>query len=170
MNRKTGSAPLGAPKPDRVRDGVRAVAMVEATKGLVVLLAGFGLLSLIHESAGEVAEEIVGHMHLNPASRYPRIFIDLADHLSDARLWALASLALTYSSLRFLEAYGLWRERRWAEWLAVASGGIYIPFEIYELLAGVSVLKLIIFATNLGVVAYMAYVLKVSRENAAARP
>lgn len=143
--------------------GVRAVAVVEAAKGTVLLLAGFGLLSLVHRSAQAVAEEIVGHLHLNPASRYPRIFIDLAGNLSDTRLWLLSVLALTYASLRFLEAYGLWRERNWAEWLAVASGAIYVPFEIYELMAGVSVLKLFTFSVNIAVVAYMLHVLRQSR-------
>lgn len=143
--------------------GVRLVAVVEAAKGAVILLAGFGLLALVHRGAQEMAEEIVGHLHLNPASRYPRIFIDLMGHLSDRRLWGLAVLALAYSSLRFLEAYGLWRERAWAEWLAVASGAVYLPFEIYGLMAGVSPLKLVIFAINLAVVGYMAYVLRQAR-------
>jgi hypothetical protein len=108
---KAGTLLTPSGESDRVRGGVRAVATVEAAKGAVILLAGFGLLSLVHRSAQEVAEEIVGHMHLNPASRYPCIFIDLAGHLSDSRLWMLAGLAMTYSGLRFLEAYGLWSER-----------------------------------------------------------
>ncbi|MCZ7627423.1 MAG: DUF2127 domain-containing protein [Candidatus Methylomirabilis sp.] len=47
-------------------------------------------------------------------------------------------MAAGYASVRFVEAYGLWLERRWAEWFAAVSGGIYIPFEIYELLYGES--------------------------------
>ena len=49
--------------------------------------------------------------------------------------------ALTYSAIRFTEAYGLWRERRWAEWLSAVSGAIYLPFEIYELAGGITPLK-----------------------------
>lgn len=153
----------GDPEPAHVRKGVRAVALFEAGKGAVVLLAGFGLLSMIHGSARDVAEQIVAFVHLDPSGRYSRIFIDIADHLSDTRLWMLAGLALLYSSLRFLEAYGLWRERRWAEWLAVASGGIYLPFEIYQLCCGTSPLKLAILAINVIVIAYMAFVLKASK-------
>ena len=155
----------GGPGHAGTRKGVRAVAAVEAAKGAVILLAGFGLMALIHKDAQAVAEELVGHMHLNPASRYPRIFIDLAGHLSDGRLWLLASFALAYSSLRFLEAYGLWRERRWAEWLSVVSGGIYLPFEVYELVGGVTLLKLATLAITLAVVFYMASVLMQSLAN-----
>lgn len=139
--------------------GVRAVALIEAAKGAVILLAGFGLLSLVHKDAQGIAEALVGHLHLNPANRYPRIFIELAGRLTDTRLWLLAGLAISYSSLRFIEAYGLWRERRWAEWFAVASGAIYVPIELYELFAGVSALKLMTFTLNVAVVAYMGYLL-----------
>ena len=112
---------------------IRAAAMLEATKGLIVVVAGFGLLSFVHRDAQSIAEQLVAHLHLNPASRYPRVFIDASARLTDTRLWALAALAAAYATARFIEAYGLWRGRRWAEWFAAVSGGIYIPFEIFEL-------------------------------------
>lgn len=120
----------------RLLSPVRAVALFEAAKGALVLLAGFGALALIDQDAQRIAEQLVGHLHLNPAKRYPIIFIDTAAHLTDARLWVLAGLAAAYGLIRLVEAYGLWRERRWAEWFAAVSGGIYIPFEIYELFRG----------------------------------
>jgi uncharacterized membrane protein (DUF2068 family) len=150
---------------DPTARGVRLVALVEAAKGAVVLLAGFGILSLVHENVQAVAEELVRHAHLNPASRYPRIFIQLAGDLTAGRLWLLAALALAYAGLRLAEGYGLWRQRRWAEWLSVASGAIYMPFEIYELAEGVTALKLATFAVNLLVVAYMGWVLWLSRRH-----
>ncbi|QJD31299.1 DUF2127 domain-containing protein [Methylococcus geothermalis] len=139
--------------------GVRVVAAMEAAKGIVVLLAGFGVVELLHYGIEPVIDELVRHTHLNFASRYPRIFLDLLEDLSDQRLWGLAALAFGYASMRFIEAYGLWRERRWAEWFAVASGGLYIPFELYELAKGLSWLKLATLAINLAVVGYMSYAL-----------
>ncbi|MCZ7627424.1 MAG: DUF2127 domain-containing protein [Candidatus Methylomirabilis sp.] len=53
---------------------LRTVALLEAAKGLLVLVAGIGVLSFVHHDAQWVAERLVGHLHLNPASRYPRIF------------------------------------------------------------------------------------------------
>lgn len=142
--------------------GVRVVAALEAAKGFVVLLAGFGVVGLVHRGLEPVADELVRHTHLNLASRYPRIFLDLLENLSDQRLWGLAALAFGYAALRFIEAYGLWRERRWAEWFGVASGGIYVPFELYELAEGVSWLKLSTLAINLAVVGYLGYALWLS--------
>lgn len=62
---------------------------------------------------------------------------------------------LLYALVRFAEAYGLWWERRWAEWLAALSGGIYVPVEIYELSRGVSAIKAAALVLNLCVVAYV---------------
>lgn len=139
--------------------GLRVVAAFEATKGLIVLIAGFGVLALVHQDLQRLAEELVAHTHLNPASRYPRIFIDLAGRAADMRLWLLATFAFAYAALRLAEAFGLWNGRRWAEWLAVASGGIYVPAEIYELARGPSALNAATLAVNVGIVAYMAWTL-----------
>ena len=138
---------------------VRAVALFEAAKGTLVLLTGFGALSLIHHDAQRIAEQLVGHLHLNPAKHYPRIFIDTAANLTDTRLWRLAALAAMYGLIRFVEAYGLWLGRRWAEWFAAVSGGIYIPFEIYELLQRATWLAIGALVVNVLIVGLMIHTL-----------
>jgi uncharacterized membrane protein (DUF2068 family) len=139
--------------------GVRAIALIEATKGAVVLLAGFGLLALIHEDVQTLAEMLVGRLHLDAARKYPRIFIDAASHMTDARLWLLAGLAMLYACARAVEAYGLWRGRRWAEWFALVTALIYVPLEILAIIHRVTWIKVLALVVNSLVVGYMAYVL-----------
>jgi uncharacterized membrane protein (DUF2068 family) len=117
----------------QLRSGVRAVAAVEAAKGVLVLAAGLGLLSLLHRDVQHFGDRIVHHFHLDPAKHYPHIFLKAAESLTDGRIMLLAAGAATYAVLRLAEAYGLWRGRRWAEWLSALSGAIYIPFEIAHL-------------------------------------
>ena len=149
---------------EQVKDGLRVVSVFEAAKGLLVLLTGFGVLAYIHKDLHLGAERLVRHFHLNPASRFPHIFLDLADHTTDAQLWALALSALVYSLVRFVEAYGLWHERPWAEWFAILTGGIYVPLELFELTRGVTWPKVTILIVNAGIVAYLSLVLYRSRE------
>lgn len=139
---------------------LRFVASMEAIKGAIVVIGGFGLLSLVHHNVRDIAVQLIRHLHLNPARHYPHIFIDAAARLDDARLWALAAGAGAYSVLRFAEAYGLWRGRAWAEWLAAVSGAIYIPFEIYELGRGLTPVRLITFGSNVLIVALMVHALR----------
>jgi uncharacterized membrane protein (DUF2068 family) len=148
--------------------GVRVVAAFEAAKGAVVLAAGFGVLSAVHKDLAGIVETLVRHLHLNPAKGTPRVFVDLARNSSSAQLWLLAAAAFAYAALRLAEAYGLWTKRRWAEWFAVLSGAIYVPFEIYEIAQGFSPLKLTTLLVNVGIVLFMAYALRASRQRAGA--
>jgi uncharacterized membrane protein (DUF2068 family) len=145
--------------------GLKTVAIFEALKGSVVLIAAIGVVSLVHESAQAVVEEIVRNFHLNPASRYPRIFLDAINSLNSTRLWLLAMGALLYASIRFIEAYGLWHELTWAEWLGAISGSLYLPIEIYELVLGVTVVKAVLFFGNLVIVAFLGRTLYLDRRN-----
>ncbi len=85
--------------------------------------------------------------------------------LIDTRLWSLAGLALLYSTIRFVEAYGLWRQKTWAEWLALAGGCIYLPFEVYEIYAKVTVVRVSALVFNLLIVMLMTGVLVQKRRN-----
>jgi uncharacterized membrane protein (DUF2068 family) len=138
---------------------MRAIAIFEGAKGALVLLAGLGVLSLIHRDLQQVADHIIRHFHLDPASRYPRIFLDAAARTSDSKVMMLAAGAAAYSLVRFIEAYGLWHARPWAELFAAASGAVYMPFEIYRWLYNHHWHAAFAFALNLGIVWFMIYAL-----------
>src|SRR5919112_1691773 len=147
--------------------GVRAIAFFEALKGTRVVVAGFGLLALVHRDLEDLAERLVRHSHLNPASHYPRVFVEAAAHTSDSRLRTLAALAFAYSVVRFVEAYGLWHMRAWAEWFAILSGCLYLPVELYELVERPTHLRGLVLFFNAVIVAYLLYV-RLSRTGRAA--
>jgi uncharacterized membrane protein (DUF2068 family) len=139
---------------------LRTVAVFEAAKGLLVLMLGFGLISLLHRNIQQMAQQLIAHFNLNPEHHYSRIFIDLAGQLNDGRLWLLAGFALLYTVVRFIEAFGLWHARPWAEWFAALSGGIYIPFELHELWHRPSLITAATLLVNLAIVLLMIYGLR----------
>lgn len=145
------------------RKGLRVVAALEALKGAIVLVVGFGLLSLLGRDQAAFAEHLVARLHLNPAHHYPHIFIEAMSNVNNTHLVLLAGLAACYSAVRFAEAYGLWCQRRWAEWLAALSGAIYVPVEIYEIFHRVGWFKIAALVINLAIVAYMVWLLSESR-------
>jgi uncharacterized membrane protein (DUF2068 family) len=158
-------------KRDQIRGtatGLRVVAIFEASKGVLVLLVGLGLLSLVHHSAQNAGEKIVERFHLNLAREHPRILIYAATHLDNSHLRLLAVAALLYSSMRFIEAYGLWRTRSWAEWFAIVAGGVYLPLELYELIHRATAVKAVVFVVNAFIVAYLVY-FRWSRRSRAAK-
>ena len=144
--------------------GLHIVALFEGAKGILVLLVGFELLTFIHKDVHEAALRLVEHFHLNPASHYPRIFLDLTERINDTKLWSMALAAAMYSIVRMVEAVGLWLRKTWAEWFAVLTGGMYIPVEIYEVASKVTWPRITVLVINLGVVSYLLFVLIKDRE------
>lgn len=147
-----------------VKKGLRLVAALEAFKGIMSLIVGFGLHVLAGHNLRQFAESIVNHAHLNPASHVPSVFINAMSHVSESNLTLLAIGAFIYSIVRLVEAYGLWQELVWTEWFALVSGAIYVPFELYELFHHISVLGVSVLLLNIVIVWYMAHMLFVKSE------
>ncbi len=142
---------------------LRLVASFEFVKGIFVLLIGLSAILLVHKDAWVIAESLLALLHISTDRHSAQLFLDFADDITDARLWAAARLAFAYSVLRFAEAYGLWRQRRWAEWFAFGSGTLLIPLEIRELFRGVTLLRSTVFIGNLVIVFYMLLLLRSGR-------
>src|ERR1700688_3632620 len=150
--------------------GVRTVATLEFIKGVVVVLAGLGVFSMRHKDIWGITESFLEFFHVNPYNHYVGVFINLVYRLSDMHLWKIALVATIYVALRFVEAYGLWRIRPWAEWLAIASGCIYIPFEVEDLLRRPDYARFLIIVINGGIVLYMLMLrLEAAKKRLAAR-
>jgi uncharacterized membrane protein (DUF2068 family) len=147
----------------RQRRVLRAVASFEFAKGIFVVLMGLCALALVHKDVWLIAESLLALFHINTDRRSAQLFLDFADNVTDARLWAAARIAFAYAALRFTEAYGLWKERTWAEWVALISGTLLLPLEVRELFRGLTLLRSALFIGNVAVVVYMLHVIRANR-------
>jgi uncharacterized membrane protein (DUF2068 family) len=142
------------------KGGLRTVAVFEAFKGALALASGYFLITLIRREVDfeEAAEHILFSLHISPNHHWSKEFLHAADKISDANLAMIAAIAITYAALRFAEGYGLWRQRAWAEWLAIISGCAYLPFEIYKVIRRPNQLHWAILGINILVVLYIGWV------------
>lgn len=148
---------------DHTLQALRGIATLELAKGLVVLLAAIAVLFLVRQDPWDVADGLLHLLHISPDGHFAQRFLDWADTLTDAKLWTVAGVALGYSTLRFFEGYGLWHAKAWAEWIALISGSLYLPYEIYKLIHRQSLFHISVLAINLAIVFYMAYLLKTGK-------
>lgn len=154
----------------RLSSALRTVAVYEAGHGALVLLVGLGLLSLVHHDTRQFAERLMVHAYLNPAAHYPRAFIDVAGKLTDTRILLISGAAAVFALARFIEAYGLWHARRWAEWFAALSSGMYVPIELFELHERASWLSAGALVANIAIVAFMLFCVVHGRRGISADP
>ncbi len=134
--------------------GLRAVATFEALKGAVVVGLGITLFA-VHRHAEDFAASLLFHLHMDPDRRLAHMLMDAATRVTDARLLTIAAAALTYSAVRFVESWGLWNKRVWAEWFALLSGAMYLPWEILKLVERVDWERIGVLLINIVIIVYM---------------
>lgn len=135
--------------------GLRAIAVFEIFKGGAVLIAFF-MVAAGRWTMASLMERITHYMHVRPEGRIGQFLNGTIVHLEPG---VLAWLAIAYMAVRFAEAYGLWKERHWGEWLAVFSAGLYVPAEIYELLRHFSYRKAGVLIVNIAIIIFLVWVL-----------
>jgi uncharacterized membrane protein (DUF2068 family) len=70
--------------------------------------------------------------------------------------WIVAGL-LGYACLLLVESYGLWTVRRWGEYFSVVVTGVFLPWELYEVLDRATALKVILLFINIAAVAWLIW-------------
>jgi uncharacterized membrane protein (DUF2068 family) len=156
MTPENATPPVGATPAGRKRV-LRAIAIFEAAKGLAALAAGLGLLELLHHDIHRLALALLWRFHLDPALPYPTLLLHYADLLGAINLRTLAPVALAYIAVRFLEAWGLWKEKTWAEWLGALSGALYIPLEVAHLAHRPGAINAGVLLANVVIVGFLAF-------------
>jgi uncharacterized membrane protein (DUF2068 family) len=110
-----------------------------------------------------VTDEFLLKHGINPESHYMRLFIEGVAKATHHHVGEIAALGFVYSLVRFVEGYGLWRERRWAEWFAVISVGIYLPLELTHFGRNPSCFTAGVILVNMLILLYLASLLAQQR-------
>ncbi|HUY71141.1 MAG TPA: DUF2127 domain-containing protein [Gaiellaceae bacterium] len=69
----------------------------------------------------------------------------------------IGAAAAAYALLEGAEAYGLWRQRRWAEYLTFIATTLFVPYEVYELAAKLTVIRVGAFVLNMAILVYLLF-------------
>src|SRR5437762_5984482 len=74
--------------------------------------------------------------------------------ISIRNLYLVGAAIAAYALLEGIEAIGLWFAKRWAEYLTFVATIVFIPYEIHELINGITALQLLAAITNVADAAY----------------
>ncbi len=135
------------------KTGLRTVAIFEASKGVLVLALAATLV-VMRDHMEDLADELLYHLHIGFDHKWAQALLHGASSLGDMRVWSVIAGALSYAAVRFIEAWGLWHRRVWAEWFALLSGALYLPFEIVRV-AENHRWAIAVLAINLAIIFYM---------------
>jgi len=143
---------------------MRLISINKAAHALVFTLLASVLILLetnlhrIHAWAGHMVEALGGPIDETGQGASQSWLSRQLQHLFDLRpgtLRVLLGLALAYAVVEWTEAYGLWKERRWAEYLTVVATTGFLPLEVHELLDRVTVLRIAALVVNVALVIWL---------------
>ena len=145
--------------PSRLPVGLRAIALFEGAKGLLAFAAVCGLLSLRHTDLHAVTDAFLLRHGIDPEGHYTRLFIESVAQATHHHAGQIAALGLAYAVIRLVEGYGLWQGKHWAEWFAVISAGLYLPWELLHFTRQPRPFTAGIILVNLALIWYLARLL-----------
>lgn len=150
--------------------GLRTIALFEAAKGFLALAAAGGLLSLRHTDLHAVTDAFLLRHGIDPERHYMRLFIESVAQATHHHEGQLAVLSLAYALIRLAEGYGLWQGKHWAEWFAVISAGLYLPWEFMHFARHPRPFTAGIILFNLALIFYLGKLLARQRSRRKSRP
>ena len=154
---ETTESTTAEPHRDRF---IQVIAVFKFLKTILFILAALGAFGLLQQSIAEQARVWGSELAFTSGQRLVRRVVMLLTSLSRSRIRALGLIALFYAALFATEGVGLWREKRWAEYLTVVATASLVPFEIWEIAHRPSLIKVAVLVGNVVIVAYLIYRLR----------
>jgi uncharacterized membrane protein (DUF2068 family) len=136
------------------------IAAERTFRAVVLLGVGIALVSHPHANWASEVARLAGRLGLDPKDNWvQRVIHDLSKIRTHQDL-VFGVAAIAYGVLEGAEAYGLFKRRRWGEWLTVvATSLLFIP-EIWELTKSATFLKVGAVVVNVAVVLYLLWRLR----------
>jgi uncharacterized membrane protein (DUF2068 family) len=144
------------------------IAVFKLFKGVLLIALGLGAFRLLNPVTVHRLTDWLLHFSLTTGQRFVDKAVDLLSKLTRGHAAALGLGAILYGALFTVEGVGLWKGKRWAEYLTVIATSTLIPFEVYELTRRLTMVRVSALVVNVAAVIYLVYRLRHPRETNAA--
>jgi uncharacterized membrane protein (DUF2068 family) len=147
---------------------LRLIAVFKFVKACLVVITGLGLLRFYDATFQSAIHRLIGGLPYAFEQKLLREGLALLSGMSPKRIQIIAIATFAYAGLFLVEGVGLWRGLHWAEVLTVVATSSLIPVEIYELHRHATLIKVLVIALNVAILAYLVWRLR--REAALRHP
>jgi uncharacterized membrane protein (DUF2068 family) len=149
-------AKTGAKHRSKSDPWILLIGVFKLAKGLGLLLAGFGLLRLLHRDVASVTEHWIEVLRVDPDNRFIHRALLKIFNVTPKQLRELSAGTFLYAAIFLTEGTGLLARKHWAEYMTLISTGLFIPLEIWEIHRHFTMLKLGVTVVNVLIVWYLA--------------
>ena len=144
--------------------GLEIIACFKFIQALALILAGLGAFGLMNhgvsDAAGDWLERLaVGNGQRFAAAAAARI-LPVFNAATPRHFAAFGLGALLYATVFLVEGFGLWRGKKWAEYLTIGVTASLLPFEVIAVVNRVTLVRVATLVINSVVIAYLVWELR----------
>lgn len=147
--------------------GLEVIAVLKMVQSAGLIIAGLGALGLLNAGKFDAAQDWLEQLSLREGHH-------LTVYLSERGLYLLESAtpkhlvvaalgSFLYAAIFLVEGIGLWRCKRWAEYLTISVTASLLPFEIFAVAKGATPIRVGAVLLNIVVVLYLWWQLNTSK-------
>ena len=134
---------------------LRAIAVYKFVKAVALLLVAAVAFRLVSTPALDYWANWIAQLPIRSGHGIILRWVDELLGLTPRKFELIGIGAAIYATLFFVEGWGLWRRKRWAEYLTVFATASLIPFEVWEIFHRFTWLKVAALALNVAIVIYL---------------
>ncbi|MGC2403253.1 MAG: DUF2127 domain-containing protein [Acidobacteriaceae bacterium] len=135
-----------------------AIGVLKLLKAVLFVSMGFGIIRLLHKDIADVLLRAALALRFDPENRIVNMLLEKSALLNPHLLKEISFGIFAYAVLDTIEGVGLVLEKAWAEYFTLVLTGSFLPWEIYEIVRHVTVLKIVVALLNMAVFVYLAWV------------
>lgn len=139
---------------------LRFIAAYKIAKAAALLLVAVGAFGLVRGPRLEAVTAWVLDLPIHHGHVFLARIVDRLLDVTPHRFVVVGVAACVYAGVFLVEGWGLWREKRWAEYLTTIVTASLIPLEVWEIFQHFTWLKIGVTAVNVAIVVYLIYLLR----------
>jgi uncharacterized membrane protein (DUF2068 family) len=146
--------------PAHTHRALRVVAAYKLIKALGLIIVAIAAFDLVPSQRVVALADWIMQLPVHQGHPHVVALVDKLLGLGPRKFIAIGTVACIYASVFVVEGWGLWREKRWAEYLTVIVTASLIPLEVWEIFHHFTWLKIFALALNAAIVWYLIHLLR----------
>lgn len=146
--------------PAPTHRALRLIAAYKLTKALGLIIVAIAAFDLIRSQQVSALADWIAQLPVHQGHPHVVALVDKLLGLGPRKFLAIGIVSCVYATVFVVEGWGLWREKRWAEYLTVIVTASLIPLEVWEIFHHFTWLKVFALTLNVAIVWYLIHLLR----------
>ena len=152
--------------------GLEVIAAFKFVQAALIFATGLGILGLLDPAWAAATSRWLGQLALDAEHRligaWAAQALPYVHGVAPRRLVTIALGVFLYALVILVEGVGLWRCRRWAEYLTIIVTASFLPVEMFAIWHRLTMVRVLVFLFNALVIVFLVWQLRATRGRNAA--